>query len=59
LKELLLDYLSPDRLRKEGLFDQTLIETKIKEHLSGRVNHHHRLWSILTWEMWRERWLGE
>jgi asparagine synthase (glutamine-hydrolysing) len=57
LKELLLDYLSPDRLRKEGLFDQTLIETKIKEHLSGRANHQHRLWSILIWEMWRERWL--
>ncbi|MBW1797644.1 MAG: asparagine synthetase B, partial [Deltaproteobacteria bacterium] len=59
LKDLLLDYLSPDRLRKEGLFDQTLVETKIKEHLSGRVNHQHRLWSILMWEMWRERWLGE
>ncbi len=57
LKELLLDYLSPDHLRREGLFDQTLIETKIKEHLSGRVNHQHRLWSILMWEMWRERWL--
>ncbi|MCD6296658.1 MAG: hypothetical protein J7M30_05845 [Deltaproteobacteria bacterium] len=59
LKGLLLDYLSPDRLRKEGLFDQTLIETKIKEHLSGKVNHQHRLWSILMWEMWRERWLGK
>ena len=59
LKELLLDYLSPDRLRKEGLFDHTLVETKIKEHLSGRVNHQHRLWSLLMWEMWRERWLDK
>jgi len=59
LKELLLDYLSPDRLRKEGLFDQTLVETKIKEHISGLANHQYRLWSLLMWEMWRERWLGE
>jgi asparagine synthase (glutamine-hydrolysing) len=57
LKELLLDYLSPQRLKKEGLFDETLVEKIIKEHLSGRVDHQYRLWSLLMWEMWRERWL--
>ena len=57
LKQLLLDYLSPDRLRREGLFDHTLVEEKIREHLSGKVDHRHRLWSLLVWEMWRERWL--
>ncbi len=56
LKDLLLDYLSPHHLRKEGLFDQTLVEKKIKEHLSGQANHQYRLWSLLMWEMWRERW---
>jgi asparagine synthase (glutamine-hydrolysing) len=55
---LLLDYLSPSRLKKEGLFDETMVENKIKEHLSGRINHHYRLWALLMWEMWRERWLG-
>ncbi|MCK4388928.1 MAG: asparagine synthase (glutamine-hydrolyzing) [Desulfobacterales bacterium] len=58
LKALLLDYLSSDRLRKEGIFDQTLVEKKIKEHLSGHANHQYRLWSLLMWEMWRERWLN-
>jgi asparagine synthase (glutamine-hydrolysing) len=58
LKKLLLDYLSPSRLKKEGLFDETMVENKIKEHLSGRINHHYRLWALLMWEMWRERWLG-
>ena len=57
LKDLLLDYLSSERLRKEGLFDHTLIERKINEHLSGHANHQYRLWSLLMWEMWRERWL--
>jgi len=57
LKDLLLDYLSPERLKKEGIFDQYLVEEKIKEHLSGEVNHQYRLWSLLMWEMWRERWL--
>jgi asparagine synthase (glutamine-hydrolysing) len=58
LKELLLDYLSPERLKKEGLFDHTLVENRLKEHLSGQINHQYRLWALLMWEMWRERWLG-
>jgi asparagine synthase (glutamine-hydrolysing) len=58
LKDLLLDYLSPERLKREGLFDQMFVEEKIKEHLSGQANHQYRLWSLLMWEMWRERWLA-
>lgn len=57
LKGLLLDYLSPERLKGEGLFDSHMVEEKITEHLSGEVNHGDRLWSILIWEMWRERWM--
>jgi asparagine synthase (glutamine-hydrolysing) len=58
LKDLLLDYLSTERLKKEGLFDHILVENRLKEHLSGQINHHYRLWALLMWEMWRERWLG-
>lgn len=58
LKNLLLDYLSPARLKQEGLLNPVLVEKKIKEHLSGQNNHQYRLWSILMWEMWKERWLG-
>jgi asparagine synthase (glutamine-hydrolysing) len=57
LKTLLLDYLSSDRLRREGLFDPAFVEDKIKEHVNGQANHQYRLWSLLMWEMWRERWL--
>jgi len=57
LKPLLVDYLSSERLQKEGLFDQVVVEQKIREHLSGHANHQYRLWSLLMWEMWRERWL--
>jgi asparagine synthase (glutamine-hydrolysing) len=57
LKDLLLDYLSAERLNKEGLFNSNFVEKKIKEHLCGQVNHQYRLWPLLMWEMWRERWL--
>jgi asparagine synthase (glutamine-hydrolysing) len=57
LKTLLLDYLSPERLRTEGFFDHAMVEEKVKEHLSGKANHQYRLWALLMWEMWRERWI--
>ncbi len=58
LKEMLSDYLSANRLKKEGLFDPGYVEMHLKEHLSGKANHCYRLWALLMWEMWRERWLN-
>jgi asparagine synthase (glutamine-hydrolysing) len=58
LRDLLLDTLSPQRIKKEGLFDERVVEEKVNEHLSGRANHQYRLWPLLMWEMWRERWLN-
>jgi len=57
LKNMLLDYLSWERLTAEGLFSPLVVHRSIKEHMTGVCNHQHRLWAILMWEMWRERWL--
>ena len=57
LRDMLLDYLSSERLRKEGLFSPPIVEKEIEEHMSGKADHQHRLWALLMWEMWRERWL--
>ncbi len=57
LRELLMDTLSPQRIKNEGLFDERVVEEKVTEHLSGRANHQYRLWPLVMWEMWRERWL--
>jgi asparagine synthase (glutamine-hydrolysing) len=57
LKPMLLDYLSESRLKQEGLFDTALVRSTISDHLTGRANHPHRLWALLMWEMWREKWL--
>ena len=59
LKDLMLDYLSTERLKREGLFDPHYLETIAKEHLEGICNHHYRLWAILMWEIWREQWLEQ
>jgi asparagine synthase (glutamine-hydrolysing) len=58
LKEMVSDYLSESRLKSEGLFDCDIVGAHLKDHFSGKVDHHHRLWTLLMWEMWREKWLG-
>jgi asparagine synthase (glutamine-hydrolysing) len=58
LKGLLLDCLAPERLKAEGRFDPVIVARMVGEHLSGKANHHYRLWNLMMWEMWRERWLG-
>ena len=58
LKELLNDYLSPDRLKKEGRLDHHIVQETIHAHQNGITNHQHRLWTLLMWEMWREKWVA-
>jgi asparagine synthase (glutamine-hydrolysing) len=57
LKDLMLDYLSYERLKKEGLLKPEFVEQKMDEHLNAKSNHQHRIWTLLMWEMWREKWL--
>jgi asparagine synthase (glutamine-hydrolysing) len=57
LEPMLLDYLAEERLKREGIFDASVVAAMVSDHLSGRANHPHRLWALLMWEMWREKWL--
>ena len=44
--------LSQTRLEEEGFFAPALIRHAWKEHLSGRRNHQHRLWTVLMFQAW-------
>ncbi|NQU46184.1 MAG: asparagine synthase (glutamine-hydrolyzing) [Chlorobium sp.] len=52
LKPLLLETLSQGRVEQRGLFNWRYVNTLIREHLSGRQNHSHRLWGLLFLELW-------
>ncbi len=57
LRELMLDTLSPARLRATGWFSPTVVERAMQEHLSGARDHRKLLYSLLVLEHWRRRWL--
>jgi asparagine synthase (glutamine-hydrolysing) len=53
LKEVLLDRRSLDR----GLFRPQAVEQLVDEHVSGRWDHSYRLWSLLVFELWQQKYL--
>jgi asparagine synthase (glutamine-hydrolysing) len=57
LHDLLLDALSPSRLRQQGFFHPQLVQQLVYEHLEGVRDHSHKLWQLLMFQLWAERYL--
>ncbi len=56
LRPLLDEYLGEDRVRREGFLRPEGVERVVREHLSGRRDHQYRLWALLVFAMWAERY---
>lgn len=50
--------LSETSLRGDGLIDPAPVRLRWQEHLSGRRNWQHSLWTVLMFQAWRTRWNG-
>jgi asparagine synthase (glutamine-hydrolysing) len=57
LRPLMQDVLSPVRLKREGLFNAAYVEKLQADHLTGRANYSHQLWSLIIFETWRNAYL--
>jgi len=44
-------------LHADGIFDPAVVVRLKEEHLAGKVNHSHVLWSLIVFQAWKERWL--
>ncbi|MFQ5702176.1 MAG: asparagine synthase (glutamine-hydrolyzing) [Acidobacteriota bacterium] len=56
LKELMLDLLAPERLRREGILDPEAVRPLIEDHLAGRSDNRKQLWTLLMLQLWQENW---
>jgi asparagine synthase (glutamine-hydrolysing) len=57
LREPMLDELSPDRLRRQGIFSPGAVEPLVREHLAGRRDHRKQLWTLFVFQLWHRRWV--
>jgi asparagine synthase (glutamine-hydrolysing) len=55
-RELVIDYLSPSRLRAQNLLDAEAVAGIVDEHLTGRADRGHQVWLLLLFQLWHERW---
>jgi asparagine synthase (glutamine-hydrolysing) len=57
LRPLARDLLSPERLRRGGLFNPDYVAKLQDEHERGVANHRKLLWTLLSFELWRESFI--
>jgi len=57
LKELALHEFSSSKLRSQGIFQVTEVQRLLNEHLSGKADHRKKLWTLLIFQLWHERWV--
>lgn len=51
------ELLRPLRLEQDGYLNPVPINTAWQEHLDGKGNHAHRLWTVLMFQAWLDRWM--
>ena len=58
LRDWAENLLSPQALRAGGFIRPEPVTKAWEQHLSGRRNRQHELWTVLMFEAWRRKWLG-
>jgi asparagine synthase (glutamine-hydrolysing) len=56
LSGLVMNYLNEERLKKEGIFNPSVVSSYVKDFSNGSVKVN-KLWFILMFQMWKEKWL--
>jgi len=56
MRPLCEDTLSPASIRATGIFESAEVERLKREHFSGAADHRKKLWTLLTFMLWHERW---
>lgn len=52
------EVLSPERVRRTGVLDSTYPQRLLEEHTSQKRDHHRRLWALVNFMQWFEKYGG-
>ena len=56
LKDWANDLLNPRRLHDDNIFNPNPITEHLNEHIMGKRDWKYKLWNILMFQQWYERW---
>lgn len=56
LRPLVIETLSKHNVQKTGLLRANEVSRLVQEHLTGVRNHSKKLWTLLVFQLWYNRW---
>ena len=59
MRTLVGDLLSTERIRQQAIFEPSYVQRLLDEHRSGRTNHAKKIWSLMMFELWHDKWLSQ
>ena len=57
LRELYMEYLNLERIKKERLFNYIEVKRLLEDFLSDRGVNHNKLWLLFMFETWKNKWM--
>ena len=57
MQPFLRETLLSEKALARGLFKPEIVQQIIDQHVEGRIDHSHRLWSLLMLELWFQRFI--
>ena len=52
LKGLMLEMLSEERLKRQGIFNPSVVQRLVADHLARRVDNRKKLWNLIIFQLW-------
>jgi len=52
LKGLMMEMLSEERLKKQGIFNPSVVQRLVADHLARRVDNRKKLWNLIIFQLW-------
>lgn len=59
LKDLVKEYLAPHKIKEHGLFHSHHVEKLTTAFFSGRTELYLKIWYLLMFQMWYEKWMSK
>ncbi len=56
LKNFVMETLSKERVQKTGVLNPDYVQTLLAEHFGKKRDNHRRIWAVLNFVLWFERW---
>lgn len=57
LKDFMLDYLSEEKIKRQGFFNYPYIKILIDDHVRKKMDNRKLLWPLLVFQLWHERFI--